>query len=58
MRPNCDFGEHVDLIFEAWDKFKASKDVKKLLKDPMKPFIACYIMNFKWIHRALCFKRA
>ena len=38
MRPNCDFGEHVDLIFKAWDKFKASKDVKKLLKDPDEAF--------------------
>ena len=57
MRPNCDFGEHVDLIFKAWDKFKASKDVKKLLKDPDEAFYSLLHNEFQMDPQSLMFQK-
>ena len=33
-RPNCNFSEPMDMLFELWDKFKVDKDVTKVLGDP------------------------
>ena len=33
-RPICNFSEPMDKIFELWDRFKADKEVKKVIGDP------------------------
>ena len=57
MRPNCDFGEHVVSIFDAFDKFKANGKVKKLLKDPDEAFWSLLQNEFKMDPENLMFQK-
>ena len=47
MRANCDFSEHISLVFEAWDKFKDNKKVKEYFKDPDEAFVSLLQNEFK-----------
>lgn len=47
MRPNCDFGEHVPVLEEAYNKFINDKNVKKMLHDPDEAFHSLLMNEFK-----------